>query len=826
MAPEPSRTPKLDLAAAQSWLEQLHGDSQGLIHVCSNGHWTGTVCQSIGQALQYIRTQDTRSTGVYVRVTTLNRKLPRGSRGGEVDSSCLPALWADVDFAGPGHRSDGLPLPLPPDEASAHKIISESGLPDPTCWVHSGGGLYPFWMLKTPYCINDEDDLPRARALSRGWHEVIRATAEQQGWHYGTETADLARVLRIPGTINRKVDKDPHLVRLLPNEGTGRLYEFDELLHAMDQRHRVLVPPTPPPSSLPVPVRSDDDVRPGDDFNAREPWDSEHLLHNWTVHRVQGDTTFWTRPGKNPRLGCSATTGHAVDADRLYVFSSLTQLPVETPLTKFAVYTLLHHGGDYSAAARRLRELGYGSQKQVPAPPDELRPAPADGQATEGRVIEPAQNAGDSDKYFGKRGLQVRTLAADVMDMGPLALGVNDVLWAYTGGVWSPVPHVVRKRVSQLLGEAFRTSHVSNAEAAIRDLVPWIDAGPVEQFINFCNGSLDWRTGTLHPHTPEVMSTVQLNTEYDPSARCPRFHQFLAEVLPADAIETAWELMGYLMYSGNPLHKAVMLKGDGRNGKSTFIKVMNALLGSQNVSHTSLHRLADNRFATSTLLGKIANLVGDIESSYVIDTAIFKAVVGEDQLSADMKYREPFHFTPWAVPVFSANAIPACSDASSGYLDRWLVIPFPNKFKEEDKDIYLERELTSPSELAGIAVEALKRLPRLLERGAFRTSDSLEDARGEFIRTVDNVRMWLEECTEPAPEESVKRSELYGYYKAWCARDGYRAVSARKFYERLNAAGCIPDKPHGGIRVYLHLRVTDNGAGVDTFRNGPYHEGA
>jgi DNA-binding transcriptional ArsR family regulator len=98
--------------------------------------------------------------------------------------------------------------------------------------------------------------------------------------------------------------------------------------------------------------------RPGDEWNERASWDE--VLDGWTRVRRIGNTWQWVRPGKSARDGISATTGRN-DADNLYVFSSSTEFEPERPYSKFAAYTLLQHGGDYSAAARELRARGYGS---------------------------------------------------------------------------------------------------------------------------------------------------------------------------------------------------------------------------------------------------------------------------------------------------------------------------------------------------------------------------------------------------------------------------------------------------------------------------------
>lgn len=135
-------------------------------------------------------------------------------------------------------------------------------------------------------------------------------------------------------------------------------------------------------TSAPSNARGD---RPGDDFNRRADWAEVLTPFGWRVCRVAGAVTHWTRPGKEPRDGSSATTGRcASDAsgDLLYVFSS-SAAPFEpdAAYSKFSAYSLLAHGGDYAAAARDLAGKGYGRTDPADAVFGESfrRETPADG---------------------------------------------------------------------------------------------------------------------------------------------------------------------------------------------------------------------------------------------------------------------------------------------------------------------------------------------------------------------------------------------------------------------------------------------------------------
>src|SRR5262249_34025464 len=103
--------------------------------------------------------------------------------------------------------------------------------------------------------------------------------------------------------------------------------------------------------------------------------------------------------------------------------------------------------------------------------------------------------------------------------------------------------------------------------AWLRARLPTLGHQPPLHLINCRNGLLDWRTGTLTPHTPRVLSTNQLPIAWNPDATCLTIRRFFAETLPWDTLDLIEELFGYALYPGNPFRKAVLLFGLGANGK-------------------------------------------------------------------------------------------------------------------------------------------------------------------------------------------------------------------------------------------------------------------
>ncbi|MFD5508290.1 bifunctional DNA primase/polymerase [Streptomyces sp. NPDC127051] len=130
-------------------------------------------------------------------------------------------------------------------------------------------------------------------------------------------------------------------------------------------------------------------IRPGEDFENKVDW-TQIIGDEFDPVTTRGNTTYWRRKGKTK--GISATTGHAADRDRLYVFSTATTFEAEVPYDKFAAYTHLTQGGTatehFKRAAAELRGQGYGSEP----PRQRLRSVPQQaGHFTDGSsALDPA----------------------------------------------------------------------------------------------------------------------------------------------------------------------------------------------------------------------------------------------------------------------------------------------------------------------------------------------------------------------------------------------------------------------------------------------------
>lgn len=425
-------------------------------------------------------------------------------------------------------------------------------------------------------------------------------------------------------------------------------------------------------------------------------------------------------------------------------------------------------------------------------------------------------------KFFDPAyGLKAWELAAAVQDAGPLLRGADGRFWAYADGVWSPANDVVHGRIVRLLRDRYRPHHKQAVVDVLLAELDLMHVRPAARFINVRNGLIVWAGDdgpTLLEHMPESESTVQLPIAWNEDARCPEFDRFLAEAVAEDDQDRVWEILGYLMMSGNPLQRLFLLTGGGGNGKGVLLDVIKALLGYGNVSSVPLHDFAESRFATAELVGKLANVCGDIDTTYIEKTGQIKQLAGEDSIKAERKNGQPFSFEFWGKMIFSANAIPVASDSSTGWLRRWEIVHFPNA--PAAPDLGLKRRLTQPGELEGIALRAVRALPGLMLRRTFSHGLSAHAARQEFAERNNLLIGWLADDDHggyPDPGSWYPRKVLYSSYRGWYVENNPsgRVMGTQTFYERLRQIRGVIEKTRNGTRGFAGLRLNRDAIHVD-----------
>lgn len=442
---------------------------------------------------------------------------------------------------------------------------------------------------------------------------------------------------------------------------------------------------------------------------------------------------------------------------------------------------------------------------------------------------------GFRDYFHPEYGLRAHTAARAVLAQGPLLIGPDGLFWGYANGLWAPGAAgevEVHNRIVDLLDERYRSHHEKEIRGVLRRMVDRLEVEPTVGYLNFTNGMVRWDAEPEPEHLPhheQYNSTVQLSVRYVPDARCPEFDAFIARAVAEDDRDRIWEVIGYLMMPGNPLQKMFLMTGGGGNGKGVLLAVLTALLGRRHIANVPLHAFVTDRFAPARLFNTLANVCGDIDTTYIEQTGMIKQLAGEDVIDGDRKGISALSFEYWGKNIFSANGIPASSDSSYGWRRRWEVIDFPNRPKAPDRT--LKRRLTAPSELEGIAARAVLALRRLMARGEFAHGAAAAAVHAEFAQRSNKVLQWMLETTHEHPATWYDRPTLVKAFRRWDAYNNPAAkqMGTHKFYEMMRDAWGPETKRRGiygfGGRQFLseiaYEQVVDGTPDNDPAENAP-----
>ena len=390
--------------------------------------------------------------------------------------------------------------------------------------------------------------------------------------------------------------------------------------------------------------------------------------------------------------------------------------------------------------------------------------------------------------------------------------------YRYEGGVYREMTEMQAQRIARdkMIPRETKMSQITDAEKQWRLLVQRsiheLNANPY--IINLKNGLYNVLEDSLTPHTPEYYSTVQLNVSYNPEAQCPRFLQYLDEVIDKEQIPLIQEMMGYFLVPVTRGQKCFVIVGEGGAGKSVLLLVLNdILLGKENVSNVSWQAL-NERFKTAELFGKLANIFADLPTKNIDDNGIFKALVGEDYLTVEKKNRNPFSFQSTARLLFSCNNIPRnYGDRSEGFYRRLIIIRFDHAVPENKKDPDLLDKLRLEAD--GIFLFALEGLKRLMNN-RYRFSETQANATElqQYREDSDSVLSFIKDCCVVGEEaHACGSTELFNAYKTYCEESGMKPYAQRKFIQQILSSCPGTEKgvdKTGRRRIIRRVKIDDS----------------
>lgn len=306
--------------------------------------------------------------------------------------------------------------------------------------------------------------------------------------------------------------------------------------------------------------------------------------------------------------------------------------------------------------------------------------------------------------------------------------------------------------------------------------------------LNFKNGVLDLASGKLLQHSPKVGFKYFLPFDYDPHAEAPRFEKFLDEITLGDKELQAvlLEFMAYtLTYTPAQMgQKALILTGDGANGKSVLIDVLKYLAGEGNYSSISMGREINDMNNRQSLDGKLFNASEETPSNAMMDNTTFKALVTGGEVTAKLLYHDTYPMKNNAKIIMACNELPLSQDNTYGMYRRLLIVPFNAQFRTDTADVHLRAKLYA--EASGIFNLIMEAFHRFKVGHVFTTSAKIEEQMKEYMEDNDSFMQWVTESVRREAGAEIKTREAFDSYILYCdlARISERDRKSRVSFNR------------------------------------------
>lgn len=774
-------TAALDLEAVTSWFTRLYGamPEENLINIVRTDRWSGEfvpVKDEMGILQTVIDYDEVEPVGIYHRITTVLTPPPPGPkgekrRGDASQSRMLPGFWADVDIAGPGHKSKGA---LPPDQKSAIRIIRNSALPEPSLWVSSGGGLYPWWLLDEPFKITEEN-LAWISQLSNDLQEELKRSAMEIGFSY-EPMGDLARVLRVPGTINRKTEV-PEMCAIVKDYGTTFSIE--------DLRDYV---PEVSTKRLPSMTR-----------NADTAAVYEDLPDGPTCHALKRKLKTVGDALRNAEVG-------GRHAAALSAIGSLVWLGN------------LGHTGSRDA----LDEL-YEIFQEIKPEADEVEwRAMVDYVLERTEVCEDRHCCGGmtfTDAHLSSR------MVREELEGGFLwSTGTQWMRW--TGKIWEPASDAAVVNIARLwlmsnymvAVERLKVDMSKDAEELVKHWKGTLSTARINGVVALARGQLEFDpslmdadpdilntpsgvvhlpTGELMEHSPTRLISKITGVDYDPEAEHEIFDQVLTAV-PEEPrrwlqLKLGQAATGYPQIGNDP---NVIAKGGGENGKTTFFQVMTEALGTYAVKVPKEVLTGEkSQHEIMQLWGARMALTEELPEGARLNTTALKSITDTPELQGRYLFKNLITWKPTHTLFVTTNPLPQVAETTHAVWRRLALVMFPYRFVAEERRLNSYERPADPRLRVMIDnknKKVLKAALRWIVEGsiAFYAADrhvpgppdSVIASTREWRKATDVIlNYWDDGRIEADPDSFVLSEDLYLDFADWSAAQGNGKMSAKVF---------------------------------------------
>ena len=700
--------------------------------------------------------------GIYFTVNGFSE----GKRTGE-NLSSINAFFTDIDYPDKLNRT--------PENVNAYKNdllmeLYDSGM-IPTYVVATKNGLHVYWNLVAPIFLNqlNPDQQNRLRIAYRDIEESILKRFDGD-----PGAKDVARVLRVPGTLHQKDPNDPFECKLV-HFAPENTYKFSEIQEFFMKKE--------------APIG----------------WaqaNSENPINEEVKEGIQKEYPKLERPSYKKIFSKEAGSIPEGMRNKALLVAAHAAKEAGWSLDQTYNHFLEFHGLGLREIRKTIKsafehsyDFGYNN---------EVMNAIVEGEERKklSEVTSKVLSKATKEKRDTSNNAQKEKFAMYeyiIAERYPnLKYKARGDFYDYANGVYKSMQagDVQSILLNEMIKDGltnYRKVSACNDKIACFKSIPGrtftsAEENPNPNVLNFKNGLLDISTYTLTAHTPDYLSTSQIPIEYKQGEKSLRWFKFVNDIMEGDQeqVKLLQQIAGYCLTNDTRYAKAFILFGSGANGKSLFTRIISKIIGRENVSSLSLTTIT-KQFGLTGLINKKLNIIDEISGNYFESNTI-KGLISGEQMAAEVKFRpEPLEFTPMVKLLFSVNELPKINDTTPGLYRRFIIVPFNRTFVK-NPNLNLEEELTD--ELPGILNWMIEGLKMLKEQKRFNETEKNFGMMASFKMDNSPLAEFLNLNYEPAPEGQEERyavyaSEIYAQYRNYCLNHGYKPKSLSNFSREM-----------------------------------------
>jgi len=356
----------------------------------------------------------------------------------------------------------------------------------------------------------------------------------------------------------------------------------------------------------------------------------------------------------------------------------------------------------------------------------------------------------------------------------------SQIIYVFNGKFWEPIEDLEAKTFMSEIMTIKKPNKTHTEEFLHRLKVQlrnqrkeeWFTQD-TKRFINLDNGVLCLNTMTLGKHSQTKGFMYCLPFDYNESAGYSLWQSFLDQVIPCREFQKILqEYFGYcLSYMDAQVgQKALILKGEGSNGKSIIIDMLRNMVGKINSTTIDIKRAGNNPEARTKLYNKMLAIVEEIPGQGTLSDEFFKTAVAGGYLDARRLYKGTFDFKCNAKFIISTNNdINFGGSSSSAIIRRLLVVPFNVVIPYHEQDRQLGRKLHG--EISGIFNWALAGLKSFGENNEFTVTQKVDQAAKSSMESENFFAQWFSDCCVYGKDEFTTTVDLFEDFKEFHQND-------------------------------------------------------